>query len=569
MDNLGEPIVGASVIVSGTSNGSVTDLDGNFSVNNVPDNGQLTISYVGFITQKIPVSGKTQFRVILKEDNLNLNEVVVVGYGVQRKSDVTGSLAHIDSKELTAMPVSNAFEGMQGKTAGVDITNSQRPGTVGSISIRGQRSISASSSPLYVVDGMIIQNNGIDGINPQDIESIEVLKDASATAIYGARGANGVVIVTTKKGKTGTVSVNYSGSVTFSTLKDVADWMTASQWIDYARQAYYNAGSYGTVGAAFAPDYQSDYKFFGSSVGWYNIEKAWVNGVYHPELVGSYDWTSAAKQTGITAEHTLSVSGGTDKIKAYASFGYLNQKGVEVGQKFSRFTMNTSVEIKPIKSFTMGITMNSSYGDQDYGYNYAKSVTGAGSYYSALRTMIPWTVPYDSDGNLVTTPFAYNATLENPIDEINYTTNKRKNFRINGSTYAQLDFGKIWEPLEGLSYRIQFGPELQYYRLGIAYAAEGINGSGNNVAQYTPYQRVAWTLDNLIYYNKTIAKDHQLGFTLLQSASKSHYETATLKANVATSEELWYNMSSNADPLQYSTGLTEDQLTSYPLAELI
>ena len=560
-DEQGEPIMGASVIVDGTSNGTVTDLNGNFTINNVPKNAKINISYVSFVTQHITFTGQPEMKVVLKEDHLALNEVVVVGYGVQRKSDVTGALAHIDSKQLTEMPVTNAFEGMQGKTAGVDITNSQRPGTVGNINIRGQRSINASSSPLYVVDGMIIQNNGIDGINPQDIESIEVLKDASATAVYGARGANGVILVTTKKGKDGAVKLNYSGTVTFSNLSDVAKYMSASEWIDYARQAYYNAGSYGT--GDFAPSYDLDYKFFGSSAGWKNIDQAWVGGVYHPELVGSYDWASKAKQTGITSEHTLSVSGGTDKVKAYGSFGYLNQKGVEKGQSFKRFTMNTSVEIKPLRYFLMGITMNASYGDQNYGYNFAASVTGSGSYYSAMRGMIPWTVPYDENGDVVTTPFAYNNTLENPIDELKYTTNKRRNFRINGSAYAQLDFGKIWQPLDGLTYRIQFGPELQYYRLGIAYAKESINGKGNNVAQYNPYQNVAWVLDNLIYYNKTIAKDHHIGVTLLQSASKTHYESGFIKANVATSDELWYNTSSLADPLSYSTGLTEDQLASY------
>ena len=228
-DEQGEPIMGASVIVDGTSNGTVTDLNGNFTINNVPKNAKINISYVSFVTQHITFTGQPEMKVVLKEDHLALNEVVVVGYGVQRKSDVTGALAHIDSKQLTEMPVTNAFEGMQGKTAGVDITNSQRPGTVGNINIRGQRSINASSSPLYVVDGMIIQNNGIDGINPQDIESIEVLKDASATAVYGARGANGVILVTTKKGKDGAVKLNYSGTVTFSNLSDVAKYMSASE----------------------------------------------------------------------------------------------------------------------------------------------------------------------------------------------------------------------------------------------------------------------------------------------------------------------------------------------------
>lgn len=157
IDNNGEAVIGASIKVDGTTNGTVTDLDGNFTLSNVPKNAILEISYIGYTTQKINVAGKNIITVTLQEDNKALDEVVVVGYGVQRKSDVTGALAHLDSKDLTAMPVKDALEGMQGKTAGVDITNSQRPGTVGNITIRGQRSITADSGPLYVVDGMIIQ----------------------------------------------------------------------------------------------------------------------------------------------------------------------------------------------------------------------------------------------------------------------------------------------------------------------------------------------------------------------------------------------------------------------------
>lgn len=309
VDENGEPIIGASVVVKGTKNGSVTDLNGRFTLQNVKQNQTLEISYIGYTAQSVTYKGSGSVKVVLKEDDKTLNELVVVGYGVQRKSDVTGALAHLDAKQITAMPISNAMEGMQGKTAGVDITNSQRPGTVGSITIRGQRSITASSEPLYVVDGMIIQNGGIDNINPQDIESIEVLKDASATAIYGARGANGVVLVTTKKGKEGKVTLNYAGTLTFSTLHDVTKNMSATQWIDYARRAAYNSGSYGDQSKGFAPDYDSDKKLFGgTAASWANIDQAWVDGEYNPDLVGSYDWTGHGKQTGVTQEHTISAS---------------------------------------------------------------------------------------------------------------------------------------------------------------------------------------------------------------------------------------------------------------------
>ena len=564
VDENGEPVIGASVQVKGTSIGSVTDLDGNFTLKGVRQGSVVTVTYVGYKPQTVNVGSKTRLSITLEENKQVIDEVVVVGYGVQRKSDVTGALTHISSKELTAMPVSNALEGMQGKTAGVDITNSQRPGTVGSITIRGQRSITADSSPLYVVDGMIIQNGGIDNINPQDIESIEVLKDASATAIYGARGANGVVLVTTKKGKEGRVTLNYAGTVTISTLHDVTKMMSASQWIDYARLALYNQGSYGDQSQPLTPNYDLDKQYFGGEASsWANIDKAWVDGTYHPELVGTYDWASHGKQTGITQEHTISASGGTDKFKGYGSFGYMDQKGTQPGQSYQRFTLNTSFEAHPIKPVTLGFTMNASYGTQDYGYSFTKSVTGSGDYYSALRSMIPWTVPYDEDGNYVRNPWSYNVNVINPIDELKYNTNQRTNFRINGSAYASLDFGQLWKPLDGLSYRIQFGPELQYYRLGVANAADGINGDGNNVAQYNPSQKVSWTLDNLIYYNKTIAKDHRIGVTLLQSASSYHSENGNIKANVASADELWYNTSSLGKPLAYTTGLTETQLASY------
>ena len=212
--------------------------------------------------------------------------------------------------------------------------------------------------------------------------------------------------------------------------------------------------------------------------------------------------------------------------------------------------------------FTMGVTMNASYGTQEYGYSFTKSTTGAGDYYNALRGMLPWSVPYDENGAYIEYPTG-DVNIQNPIDELKYTQNQRKNFRINGSAYGQLNFGKIWQPLDGLTYRIQFGPELQYYRAGTANAAEGINGAGRNQMVYNPYQRVAYTLDNIINYNKIIADIHSIGITLLQSASDFHYEYGNIRANVATSEELWFNAHSNNDPTDYSTGLTDRSMSSY------
>ena len=292
LDKTGESVIGASVVVKGTTNGTITDFDGKFTLQNVPDNGTIQVSFVGYKTVDIQVKGQSTVKIILEEDTETLDEVVVVGYGVQKKSDVTGAMARVGEKELKSMPVKNALEGMQGKTAGVDITSSQRPGEVGDINIRGVRSIKAEQSPLYVVDGMVIQNGGIENINPSDIESIDILKDASATAIYGSRGANGVILVTTKKGKEGRVTLNYSGSVTFETLHDVTDMMSASEWLDYARLAKYNMGAYGNRDAAFAPSYEADRLAFGGvAASWANIDQAWSNGNYDLRIRKFIEWT--------------------------------------------------------------------------------------------------------------------------------------------------------------------------------------------------------------------------------------------------------------------------------------
>ena len=560
LDKTGETVIGASVVVKGTTNGTITDFDGKFTLQNVPTNGTIQVSFVGYKTLDIPVKGQANINATLEEDTETLDEVVVVGYGVQKKSDVTGAMARVGEKELKAMPVKNALEGMQGKTAGVDITSSQRPGEVGGISIRGVRSIGADQGPLYVVDGMIIQNGGIENINPSDIESIDILKDASATAIYGSRGANGVILVSTKKGKEGKVALNYAGTVTFETLNDVTEMMSASEWLDYARLAKYNGKSYKSP----TPTYEADKAAFGNiAASWANIDKAWSNGVYDPSKVGSYDWAANGKQTGITHEHTLSASGGSEKFQGYASFGYLNQKGTQPGQAYERYTLKTSFDANPIAWFKMGTSINASYADQDYGYSFSKSVTGSGDLYSALRSMLPWTVPYNEAGEYIRNPNG-DVNIINPIRELDYNTNQRRTFRANASMYAQLDFEKIWKPLEGLSYRFQFGPEFQYYTLGIANAAGGINGDGNNGAQYLNEQKRSWTLDNLIYYNRKFAQDHNLGLTLMQSASAYHYENGDMRAtNVASADELWYHMSTAGTLKAFDTKLEEKQMTSY------
>ncbi|MGI8635374.1 MAG: TonB-dependent receptor plug domain-containing protein, partial [Segetibacter sp.] len=238
-DDSSKALEGATVLEKGTKNSTVTREDGSFQLNVSSGRAKLAISFVGHEPLEISVDNKTQLSVLLKSANENLQDVVVIGYGTVKRKDVTGAVSGINQKDIISRPVTTALEAMQGKVAGVDITSNERPGTLGNITIRGVRSLTASNSPLFVVDGIPLTTGSIDNINPYDIEAIDVLKDASATAIYGSRGANGVVIVTTKTGKRGKTVLSVNSAVTFQTLHDGNVGMNSSEYIDYRRWAYY------------------------------------------------------------------------------------------------------------------------------------------------------------------------------------------------------------------------------------------------------------------------------------------------------------------------------------------
>lgn len=571
IDSTGEPVIGASVLVKGTTNGVISDIDGNFSIQGVANDAILQISFVGYKAQEISVAGKTRIDVTLVEDTEMLEEVVVVGYGVQKKSDVTGALANVTSEELNTKPVSNAFEALQGKAAGVDITSSQRPGELGDIRIRGNRSLNASNSPLYVVDGVPLNSGGIETINPRDIESIDILKDASSTAIYGSRGANGVILITTKRGKTGALTLNYSGSVTFENLIDKSPAMSASDYITWRRWAYYNANpSKNPLGNQ--PDYDRDQDYFaGDPAALANVNKGWVNGTWDGSKVTDTDWGGMVTQTGITHEHTLSASGGTENMQGFFSFGYLNNEGTQKGQEYERYNMAMSVDLQAKPWFKMGGSINAAWSVQDYGYSRTGQSTNSGptDIYSAAKAIPRYTVPYDENGDIILNPGGSVTNVYTVVDEWTKSNDNRQTFRALGSFYAQVDFGKIWEPLEGLSYKFAFGPDFRHYRKGIFIdSSSAVRAGGSNYASWASERHFSWTLDNMIMYNKTFG-EHSIGVTLLQSASKYNKENGSMsEQNVLIPEFLWNNMGLiDITNVKYAasmgTGLTESQLASY------
>ena len=570
VDAAGEAVIGASVMVKGTSTGTITDFDGNFTLQNVPEKASLVISYVGYRNQTIAVAGKNQLNVTLEEDRQLLDEVVVVGYGVQRKSDVTGALTRVGEKELNTKPVSNAFEALQGKAAGVDITTSERPGTVGSIAIRGQRSISAGQGPLYVVDGVPLQAGGIETINPRDIESIDILKDASSTAIYGSRGANGVVLVTTNRGQEGKMQLTYNGSMTFEKIVDKSPAMNASDYITWRRWAYYNSAP-DKYTPGDQPTQEQDKAFFaGDETALNNVMKGWSGGSWDGSKVTDTDWTEFVKQTGVTQEHNVSVRGGSKNLAGYVSFGYLNNKGTQKGQSYERYNLTASADVQGTPWFKAGGSVNASYGVQQYGYSvpYGTS-TGAKELYSAAKSILRYTLPYDENGEIITQPGGSTTNTYSIIDEWSKSTDQRQTFRALDSFYAQIDFGKMWEPLQGLQWKTQFGPDFRFYRRGNFLDSSSISrAGGKNSASRSEERHFAWTLDNMLLYNRGFG-DHNVGLTLLQSASKSNTENSSMsEVGVTIPSFLWNNMGAiDITDSQYQasmgTGLSEYALSSY------
>ena len=580
-DSTGASLPGVSVVVKGTTTGIITDQDGRYSLSSIPDKATLQFSFVGMKMKEVPVEGKALINIVLEDETIGIEEVVAIGYGVQKKSDVTGALTSVSSEQIKSRPVTNAVQAIQGRAAGVDISTNERPGTVGNITIRGVRSLTASNSPLYVVDGIPLVTGsinaagntsnpvtlgGIDNMNPNDIESIDILKDASATAIYGSRGANGVVLITTKKGKSGKFTLNFDSSVTTEDMHEFSPLFNAGDYIQYRRWAkFYDPLSAGTYARGDQPTQANDAKIFtGDDTAWANILKGWASGTWDGSKLTSTNWTDYVTRTGITTQNSISASGGTDKMKAYGSFGYTDSKGVVKGQGFKRYNANVSVDITPVKWFSFGGNLNSSYSIQEYGQSTVGNVgvsAQTGLYQSAYG-IFTYAQPYDANGNRIEYPGG-DVAVKTIIDEDQYSQDQRVTFRTFGSLYAQLDFGTLVPVLNGLKLRTNFGPDIQTWRDGIYEDGKSVIRSGSAYASLEKRQRLSYTLDNLLYYDKTIGK-HGIGMTLLQSQTQFETESSLMSANnVPFSSQKWNALDAVSSLQSWSSGITKQALLSY------
>lgn len=499
------PLPGVYVLVKGTSNGGVTDSDGRFTIVTPPD-GTLVFSFIGMKNIEVPVGGRTSIDVTMEADIAQLDEVVVVGYGTQKKSDVTGSVANISSKEIKAVPLTGLAQAMQGRAAGVQVSQiSNAPGGGVSVRIRGGNSLRASSEPLYVVDGFPILNENGPTINPSDIESIDILKDASATAIYGSRGANGVVIITTKRGKSGKTNITFDSYYGVQKVRKKLDMLNATELAELINEgiANTNADNVGKPGFPKPPAFtQEQIDALGEGTNWQD------------EI-----FREAPQQN-----YQLSMSGGDDKNQFMISGNYFQQDGIVRGSDYERASIRWNLDRKitdKIK-FSNSLSFVHSIGnaintDNDGGSN-------AGVVYGALN-FSPTVPVFAPDGSYTIDNRPGAIKISNPVALAELTTNKTTIDRLLGNISGD------WQIIDGLNFKAMLGVNIvnqknAVYTPRTVYAGVGAGGS----SAINSTQSSNWLLENTLTYQKTINTDHKLtallGYTIQHFYSEDYRASA-------------------------------------------
>ena len=570
VDETGEAVIGATVMEKGTKNATVTDFDGNFTIN-MGDSKVLVISYIGMQTQEINVAGKSSVNVVLKEDATTLQDVVVVGYGTMKKTDLTGSVSSVNTEQLNAKGAPSVLGNLQGSNPGVNITQSSGRGGSYNIEIRGKSSINSSTTPLYVVDGVMCDD--IDWLNPQDIERIDILKDASSTAIYGSRATAGVVMVTTKGGTTvkrdQKPTISYDGYYGWSKKVRMPDFMDGQEFYQYRFfkfQSY--AGNLATTETAMSS--HPVYQIGGSILEQCLLRENVGSGNYKmKEMLASgntYDWPDMVTQNGSQQNHYLAVSGGGENINYHFGVGYNQEKGIYKGDDQNRINFKGSVDAKINSVISAGFSVNGARTRQEYANDAAIQ--------HAYR-MNPYMTPYNSEGVLNEKPGNYQALgttssyqfsdQANPLLVMQSTSKQRETWRVLGNFYLKFDI------IKGLDFKTTFSPSYTNYREGYF---EGYKNpdTGNfydsslttNATNLTNNRSFSWTWDNIINYNTTIADDHSLGLMALFSSQASNTEKSYWAATEVMDGTDWWNMGTgtyNADDSY--TSYTENSMISY------
>ena len=496
VDENGEPMIGVTVRVNGGKAATVTDLDGNFSLNARPGD-MLEISYVGYKTANVRAKSSAM-NIQMEADVTGLDDVVVIGYGTVKKRDLTGAVTTMKNEDITIAPTGNVMEALQGKVAGMDITKSS--GQIGAgvnILLRGSRSIYGDNSPLFIIDGL---PGSMDDVNPNDIESVDVLKDASSTAIYGSAGANGVVIITTKRGQTGKVNINFDAYYGFSGSPEYKHGMTGQEWTDYFSEAYaYKNGQYPANISALLGGNQA-------------YIDAYNNGQW-------IDWADEAMGgTATTQKYSLSVTGGTEKTKIYASVMYNRDQGLLENEVRDKYSMRLNLDQQLFKWAKMGVTSS---------INYSKHNRGENHTFTKSLTSFPLGQAYNEDGEI---NYEYIDNQYTPLGDYieNQYVNNTKMTYINATGYLELT------PVKGLTLRTQLNTGISHQRRGLYWGAEANalrpTYAGTPAAQWNDIDNYNLNWENIISYNLTVARDHDFGITGVSSWQHNTTESLTADA---------------------------------------
>lgn len=587
-DAQGQPVIGASVTVDGTTLGVTSEVDGHFQLN-VPDakKNVLTVSFIGYATQSIPINGRTHIDIVLQEDALALEDVVVVGYGTMKKSDVTGSVSSVSAADIAAKGSTRLEEALMGAVPGAVVTQTNsRAGDGGfKIQIRGQASINnAPSNPLYVIDGIV--SSSMDYLNPEDIERIDVLKDASSTAIYGSRASAGVVMITTKGGKSAVgasnATVTYDGYYGIRKVARVPNFMNASEFMNFRFQRFttltddkYEGSKYPGVDADGVPHYTITEgnleSAFLKRIGGVDYKDSKLYELYMSGFQG-YDWLDAITRTAAQQNHFLSVNGASDKVNYRLGFGYQSEENVMKENDYHRFNVKGQFDAKISKVFEAGMSMNMAYTVDDQ-FITDKSYS---PYVNALY-FNPFVSPYDENGKLYKNPGAKAAfgseaqftSTVNPLIDLfdkNYSDQDRK-FHVFGNIYLRANL------YDGLKFTTTLSPTFYHGRTAQFYA-KGITDDNPDGSQYYSSKktnrgyientdRFDWTWDNQIDYNKTWG-DHSFNAMALFSMTQNTKESSSLEGQEIADDRLTYNaLNKAAGTKNLNSSYTESSMVSF------
>ncbi len=539
-DENGEAVAGANISVQGTTSGTITDADGRFRLT-VPNNAKtLLISFIGYLSQEVIIGNQSVINVVLKADIQTLSEIVVVGYGQQRKSDITGAISSVKGAELVQLPMQRVDQALQGRAAGVLVLNTAgAPGAATTIRVRGMNSINGGNNALIVVDGL--QGANLNALNPNDIESIEVLKDASATAIYGSRGANGVILITTKSGKKGKPTIDYSYSYGSQTIRHKLELMSAA---DYAITRNANRA---TQNASGVP------------VPIFSDER-----IAELKRTGGTDWQDVIYRTAPISNHQLTVGGGTDNMKYMISGGYLDQQGILINSAYKRFSLraNVSADINKVVSFGLNWSGSKEAGNSPpYGGGTALSFLGQAV--NIAPRWDPTTPPYDAEGNYNRHPAGYGAyDTWNPLAAAKEPDIKNNTIRNNINTFLEF---KI---IEGLKLKITGGATIgnennKSYFNSKTWEGKPIGGKVGYAtvddALTTFYQN-----SNILTYDKNIGSSHHITLMAVAEQQYSKSESSGLVASKFTVDQTGVNDLGGAEQInsKYSS-VNERVMNSY------